>query len=190
MMDQELDPRIVRTRAAVLDVAVELLVEGGVRAVTVEAVVQRSGVARSTIYRHWPRRIDLVADTFSRLIPPLPVASPAGDLGERLRGVLRVLAGQMADEKYAAVVPAVLDSAARDPDLAGFRDRFAEAQRAPLVQILAAAAGRELSADIDVDGAVSALVGPLFFRRVVLAQGVDVDDADRAVEHFLRANGA
>ncbi|TPG31159.1 TetR/AcrR family transcriptional regulator [Mycolicibacterium hodleri] len=182
------DSRVARSRAAVLSAAVDLLVQGGAPAVTVEAVVQRSGVARSTIYRHWPRRIDLVADTFRTLIPPLPAVPAAGDLRTRLQSVLRGLAAQINEEKYAAMVPAVLDSTTRDPELAEFRDVFARSQRAPLDDVLreSTAAG-ELPADLDADGAIAALVGPLLFRRVVLAQRVDADYADHLVDAFLRA---
>lgn len=181
--------RVARTRAAVLSVAVEILVEGGAPAVTIEAVVQRSGVARSTIYRHWPRRIDLVADTFRTLIPPLAAAPESGDLRTRLRAVLGVLAAQINDERYAAVVPAVLDSANRDPELVEFRDVFARSQRAPLDTVLRASVDAgELSPDLDRDGAIAALVGPLLFRRVVLAQPVDADYADQLVDAFLRAH--
>lgn len=183
------DARVARSRAAVLTVAVDLLVEGGAPAVTIEAVVKRSGVARSTVYRHWPRRIDLVADTFRTLIPPLPAVPPSGDLRCRLQGVLRVLAGQMDDERYAAVVPAVLASAARDPELAEFREVFARSQRAPLDIVLreSAAAG-ELPADLDRDGAIAMLVGPLLFRRVILAQSVDAVFADQLIDAFLQAH--
>lgn len=183
------DPRVARSRAAVLSVAVEILVEGGAPALTIEAVVKRSGVARSTIYRHWPRRIDLVADTFRTLIPPLVAAPTAGDLRTRLRAVLRILAEQINDERYAAVVPAVLDSATRDPELAEFRDVFARSQRAPLDTVLReATATGELPADLDHDGAISALVGPLLFRRVVLAQNVDAAYADQLIDAFLTAH--
>ncbi len=65
--DRPDDPRVRRTRAAVVDTAVSLLVEGGVGAVTIEAIVRRSGVARSTIYRHWPSRTDVVAAAFGAL---------------------------------------------------------------------------------------------------------------------------
>jgi AcrR family transcriptional regulator len=182
------DPRVARSRAAVLKSAVEVLVEGGAPALTIEAVVQRSGVARSTVYRHWPRRIDLVAEAFRTLIPPLPDIPAADGLRPRLRGVLRVLAAQIDDERYASVVPAVLDSAARDPELAGFRADFARSQRAPLDAILrqAMAAG-ELPADLDCDGAIAGLVGPLLFRRIVLAQSVDAAYADALIDAFLRA---
>lgn len=183
------NPRVARSRAAVLATAVELLVEGGAPALTIEAVVQRSGVARSTVYRHWPRRIDLVADTFRTLIPPLPAVPAAGDLRTRLQLVLRDLAAQIDDEKYAAVVPAVLDSAARDPELAQFRDDFARSQRAPLDSILCnSIADGELPADLDRDGAIATLVGPLLFRRIVLAQSVDAAYADHLIDAFIRAH--
>ena len=69
-VEQTPDPRVSRTRAAVVQSAADLLIERGVAAVTIEAVVQRSGVTRSTIYRHWPTRGDIVAAAFTHLMPP------------------------------------------------------------------------------------------------------------------------
>ncbi len=182
-----LDPRVLRTRTAVLDVAAALLVEGGASAVTVEAIVQRSGVARSTIYRHWPSRADVVAAAFTRIIPPLPDPPPSGDVGSRLLAVLQTLAAQMAAERFAASVPAILDSTRRDPELAGFRRAFTDSQTRPLTEILHAAVAKgELGADLDVDAAVARLVGPMFFRRVVLDQPLDAGYADDTVRLFLR----
>ena len=56
-----MDPRIARTQKAVIDAATDLLVEGGPAALTMDAVVARSGVAKSTLYRHWETRDALVA---------------------------------------------------------------------------------------------------------------------------------
>ena len=54
------DPRIERTRTAVLDAASDLLAEAGVVGFNVDAVARRSGVARTTIYRHWPDANELL----------------------------------------------------------------------------------------------------------------------------------
>ena len=54
----------MRTREAVLTAATDLLVEGGPSAVTIDAVVARSGVAKSTIYRHWESRDEVLVAVF------------------------------------------------------------------------------------------------------------------------------
>ena len=47
-------PRDPRTRAAILAAARALLERGGLTAVTIEAIAQKAGVSRPTIYRYWP----------------------------------------------------------------------------------------------------------------------------------------
>ena len=49
----------------------------GYGAFTIEAVARRSGVAKSTIYRHWPGKLALIADA----LDTLNVQTPAGALG-------------------------------------------------------------------------------------------------------------
>ncbi len=67
----------------VLEAALSLLIERGYGELTIEAVAAESGVAKSTIYRHWPSRVELVNDAFLELKPALPVP-PEGDVRERL----------------------------------------------------------------------------------------------------------
>ena len=54
-----LDERVRRSRAAVIGATTQLLVERGFGGATVDEISRRSGVAKTTIYRHWPTRIDL-----------------------------------------------------------------------------------------------------------------------------------
>ena len=76
-----------------LDAALALLIERGYGELTIEAVAAESGVAKSTIYRHWPSRVELINDAFHELKPPLPVPTE-GDVRERLVAVLENLAQQ------------------------------------------------------------------------------------------------
>ncbi|MFF4260107.1 TetR family transcriptional regulator [Streptomyces sp. NPDC001663] len=46
------DPRALRSRAAALVSATELLVDGGPEKVTHAAVAGRAGIGRATVYRH------------------------------------------------------------------------------------------------------------------------------------------
>ena len=61
------DERVRRSRAKVLGVTAELLFECGLSGVSVDEVSRRSGVAKTTIYRHWPNRAGLLRDACSTI---------------------------------------------------------------------------------------------------------------------------
>jgi AcrR family transcriptional regulator len=77
-----------RTRAAIVDAAVELIQAG--EPATIEAAAGRAGVGRGTAYRYFPNRRALLAAAHPRatarsMLPPDPPTDPA----ERLRIVVR-----------------------------------------------------------------------------------------------------
>ena len=98
------DPRIERTRRVVLDATITLLIEGGYRTVTMEAVAAASGVAKSTIYRHWSNRDTLISDAFHALKPPIPV-SPEGDVRSKVTVLLEHLRGHWSPPPGPRVFP-------------------------------------------------------------------------------------
>ena len=83
------DPRIERTRQVVLDAALALVAESGYGAVTIEAVAARSGVAKSTIYRHWPGRGRARSTTPSTSCKPPVSECQGGDVREPRRAAAR-----------------------------------------------------------------------------------------------------
>ena len=181
------DPRVTRSVNAVVDAAVGLLLDGGTQAVTIDAVVARSGVAKSTIYRHWETRADVLRAAFDRLLPSIPDLPEEVPLADGLRLVLGRLAEALAEAEWVSVIPALLDAAGRDPDLAGLRDRLAAEHRAPLTAMVERAKLRgELGAGTDVSEAVSLLAGPLVYRRLIAQERSDQPFVDRLVEGFLR----
>jgi AcrR family transcriptional regulator len=58
-------PRSVHANQAIIDAIVDLLVSGGYREVTIEAVAARAGVAKTTIYRRWPSKAEMVVEAIS-----------------------------------------------------------------------------------------------------------------------------
>ena len=130
------DPRIERTRRVVLDAALALLVERGYGEVTIEAVAAESGVAKSTIYRHWPSRLELINDAFLELKPTLPVP-PEGNVRERLIVVLEHLAQDVAASRWSACLPALIDAAEHDPAARELNFRLASTGRQSLAGLLA-----------------------------------------------------
>ncbi|MFJ8814635.1 MULTISPECIES: TetR/AcrR family transcriptional regulator [Amycolatopsis] len=183
------DPRLDRSRSAILSAAVALLSEGGVRAVTIEAVTSRSGVARSTLYRHFPNNTELLAAAFRELLPPLD--PPAGGTPrERLLRLVRAQAGQIEGAPAMAALvwmAAIGLDGGGAPDegergrLAALREHVVDTYRRPFDAVLADC----LPGEEDVDFAAARLVGPLLFNALILRRPSDAAFCARLVDDFL-----
>lgn len=185
------DKRVERSRAAVMSACQELVCQRGVGGVSVEGVAELSGVAKTTIYRHWPSREALLADTLCSLSAP-PEIVPGVSVRSDLEGVLRWLATSLVHERWPVVLPSVLDAATRDPELARAHRQLRLERRAPLTDALARAVARgELPAGLDVERAVDLLAGPLFYRRLLGERPADEPGfVEAVVDGALHALGA
>ena len=183
-MTVESDPRVARSKAAIIEAATQLLLDGGVHAITVDAVAERSGVSKATIYRHWESRQDLILDALHRLKPAHPVpdhGNVRADLVHLLSGLRDHLASPAA-----AAFTSMAGAAEHDPELARVRQEFTTARRHPIQTVVERAIERhELPADLDVDFFISSVVGPLFYRRVVQGRSVPQAWAELAVDSAL-----
>lgn len=185
------DQRVARSRAAVLDAGVELLVECGPQAVTVDAIVQRSGVAKTTIYRHWGSREDLVVDVIREVVKPTPALRADLPFEEALRTMMRASCTQAADDRLRRAFPALLLAKAQSqPALERLRDETQDDHHSRLEEILRrGVAEGHLRPDVTVQDAVIQLMAPM----VLLTCGFhDLDDptttADRIVDLFLSSH--
>jgi AcrR family transcriptional regulator len=167
------DERVRRSKETVLKTTAELLAEGGLGGVSVDEVARRSGVAKTTIYRHWPTRSDLLIDACSQLGTRQEVPDTGSFAGD-LRAHLTTLATLLQTARWSSVVPSVVDAAERDPDLAVILGRIQIGHAAPFREIIARAAQRgEIPADTDVSAMVASLMGPLFYRRWFTREPID-----------------
>ena len=160
-----LDVRVRRSRATVLGVTAELLLERGFAGASVDEITRRSGVAKTTIYRHWPTRGDLLRDACSSIGTPLEVPDTGSYEGD-VTALVTSLAHLLRSAKWTSVLPSVIDAAERDPDIAAMYSRLQEGYSAPLLLVIQRAMQRgELSKTADAALLVAALTGPLFYRR-------------------------
>ena len=81
-------PRSSQTDRSIRDAALELLRVDGPGAVTIDSVASRSGVARTTIYRRYSSRDDLLAAVLDELVES-GVPRPDRPVPDKLRWVLR-----------------------------------------------------------------------------------------------------
>ncbi len=183
------DPRAQRSRAAVVQGAAELLLAEGPGGVTVDAVVQRTGVARSTIYRHFPTSTDVLRAAVDAVLPEVVPRGPAAaGEGPREALVRRVsaTAEQLTTGAWVRALPALLELVAREPALEAHRTEIVARHRANLEEHLRAAQVAGLLPDgTDLRVAAARLVGPLFYRRLVTGEPLTRELCEHLVDTVL-----
>lgn len=161
-------PRSEEAHRAILDAALELLVERGYSALTVEGIASRAGVGKATIYRRWASKLPLVIEAFGEL-PGLEEAD-TGDLVGDLERMLRSYLEVFSSTPLGAVVPSLAGELPHNPELMDLFAPVVRGRRQPLIRALERAVARgEIPADTDLDLAADLIVGPitvrLFFSR-------------------------
>ncbi|MCM3702267.1 TetR/AcrR family transcriptional regulator [Paenibacillus macerans] len=170
---EKVNRRVERSRHTVLTTAFELLSEGGVASFTVDEVARRSGVAKTTIYRHWPTREALVIDACSRMIAEQETPD-TGSLEGDITAILVEIAHLLQTANWSFVLPSIVDTAERNPEFAEIHSRIQRGHAAPLREALQRAVGRgDLSAQADLSTIVASLLGPLFYRRWFSREPID-----------------
>ena len=184
-IDRDPDPRIERSRRLILSAALDLLGEVGFGRLTIEGVAARAGVGKSTIYRHWPGRLELVEDAV-RLLKP-EVASPAsGPVRDRVVALLQQVATTLADSTWSRCLPAIIDAAERDPEVLDIHRRLTCERREVLVGLLAeGVASGEIVPVTDLCLLAETLVGPIIVRRLLFHEPFDPDDVPRLVDQVI-----
>ncbi|MFF3085143.1 TetR/AcrR family transcriptional regulator [Streptomyces nojiriensis] len=171
-----------RRRGEIFAACLDLLAAHGYDLLTIEGVAQRANVNKTTIYRWWPSKSELLRDALLNsglLAFDLPdTGSLAGDLtalGTRVQDLL-------ADEHKRAVVEAALVGAVRHPAMRDLVSSFLEDRLGRHQPIFVRAVARgELPASFDPSLLVDALAGALWLRILVRRRGVTDGFAQQAV---------
>lgn len=175
--------RTARTRAAVLAAARAELGEGGLGALSFEAIARRSGVHLATIYRRWRTLDRLVTDM---LIDWAGAALPIPDTGELLTD-LRALAHGIAtgytDPANRALIEAVVAAAAREQWAAhALHDMFDTRLRMTGVVVEWAIERGELPSGTQPKEVIATMAAPIYYRMLITRQPIDGALADRAAQ--------
>jgi TetR/AcrR family transcriptional regulator, regulator of autoinduction and epiphytic fitness len=180
------DPRIERSRQVILSAALEELGEIGYGGFAIESVAARAGVGKSTIYRHWPDKLALIADAFQTFhedsLPDVESGSPR----EKVARVLRHVAEIVASSTFSSCIPALIDAAERDESLRKFYIRFQREARQPLIKVIAdGVADGSFSSRIDPEIAAFALLGAIFFCRLMTSKRFNPKSAEDLIDTVL-----
>lgn len=175
-----------RRADAIFAAAIDLLTAHGYDGVTVEAVAHRAGVNKTTIYRWWSSKDDLlaVALTESRV---LAFAVPdTGSLRGDLLALARSITGLLTDPATAAIATAALAAAPTRPQIAAItRSFFADRMEREQEIFDRAIARGELRAGTDPAAIMDLLAGAVWFRLRLRNEPVGPEYLDYLVDLVL-----
>jgi TetR/AcrR family transcriptional regulator, regulator of autoinduction and epiphytic fitness len=185
--ERQVDPRIERSRMLILTAAVQELAEVGYGRVRIESIAARAGVGKSTIYRHWPDKLALIADAFEtfheQMVPDL------GELPVRdaVALLIRHVAEVVLDSTFSRCIPALIEGAERDERVRDFHHRYSRERRQALIDLIARGVqGGEITDAVDPELATTTLLGAVFYRRLMTEAPFDPNDAAELVHLVLR----
>jgi len=161
-------PRDEAARERIRDAALQLLEEVGFANVTCDAIAQRSGTSKATIYRWWPNKAAVLIDAFVESVTPeLPLRDPTtleDYVTVHLRQFARVVAG-----RKGRLLAAVIAAAQNDPEVeAAFLSHWIKPRRALSRQAFQKLKDRGLMPEnLDIEQVLDAMYGPLHFLLMV-----------------------
>lgn len=176
-------PRNAAADSAILAATRALLAERGFADLTIAEVAARAGVAKTTLYRRWPGKADLVVDAMAALFGSLELVDHGSMLQDAL-GVVRQYAELLSLPETKAALLALAAESQRDATLhEKVKRQVVHPQRRLVLEGWDRAAERgEVEGETDVDLIFDIVCGTLVQR--ILIGGEPVDD-----EYLVRLVG-
>lgn len=173
--------RSARVRSAVLDATIELLSEMPYDALTVEEVAARAGVHKTTVYRRWPTKLELVTDaTLTRSEQAVPIPD-TGSLQGDLQALARSVAANIGSDAGGRMTRSIVGAAATSPDVAKGLPLFWSERLGLAGAVVDRAIARgELPPGTDGHLLIETLIGPLYVRLLLTGEPVTHAVADQA----------
>src|SRR5580658_3695775 len=158
-------PRSPRIQSAILKAAVDLVLESGFKALSMDAIAGRAGVGRMTIYRRWPNKAAIIMDAFVGRVDQNTLFLPAKNFEESIRLQMRKMAKAFRG-KDGALIRALLAEAQFDPELAtALRERWTMPRRRMAIAFFQDGIKKGfLRKDVDPDAMIDLLYAPIYYR--------------------------
>jgi AcrR family transcriptional regulator len=161
-------PRDTSVDSKVIDATLEILNSDGLGGLSIEGIASRAGVGKTTIYRRWDSKEELLVDAIATMVHEVEVPDSGdirGDLITAISGMHRFVSDTRAGE----VFPWLVGEIASGSELGlRYAASVIGPRRAMMAQLITHAIERgDLSNDLDVDLAIDMLTGPVIIRRMM-----------------------
>lgn len=170
-------PRDDSVDKRVIEATLSLLAEDGLAALSMESIASTAGVSKSSLYRRWDSKEELIVDAVATIAQAVEV-SDTGDLRHDLIAAIDGLRALVSDSRAGEVFPWLVSEIASRTDIGIlYFTTVVQPRRLAIAELLASARERgEIRTDLDIDTAVDLLTGPIIIRR--MAGNIDAAPAD------------
>jgi AcrR family transcriptional regulator len=179
-------PRSERAERAIIEAALDLLIRQGVAGLSMEAVAQQAGVAKTTVYRRWARKYDLIVDVVASLKGPV-VQPPGESVRDDLVFLLTSARRNSTRPQFGPLMTALASAAGEHPELVDmFCKRIVAPRNAVIRDVLRRGVAEGLvSPDAALDLAVHILVSPLMVHSCLVPMSLGREQIERLVDTVL-----
>ncbi|SDJ15182.1 DNA-binding transcriptional regulator, AcrR family [Actinokineospora alba] len=178
-------PRDMEVDRRVLDIAAAQLVERGYAGLSIDAVAEAAGVAKTTLYRRWPSKDHLAVAVTARMQEADPVAD-TGDIRVDLVNYLTHIVAAINRSRSLGLVAELAAAAARHDDIGELIHGVFTRRNALVLALIERAKQRgELRADTDAVVLFDQLAGALYYRVLFTGMPIDPAYAERLVTAAL-----
>jgi AcrR family transcriptional regulator len=161
-------PRDEATRARIREATISLLEEVGFANLTCDAIAQRAGTSKATIYRWWPNKVAVVIDAFTTTVAPALPFHEADTLEEYVTVNLRQFAKAISG-RSGRLLSAIIAAAQDDPDVEhAFLTHWIKPRRVVARRSLQKFQDAGLMApEFEIEQVLDAMYGPFHFLLMV-----------------------
>jgi AcrR family transcriptional regulator len=180
-------PRSPRIQSAILKAAVDLTLETGFKALSMDAIAGRAGVGRMTIYRRWPNKAAIIMDAFVERVDPNTLFLPGKNYEESIRMQMGAMAKAFRG-KDGALLRALLAEAQFDPELANaLRERWTMPRRRMAIAYFEEGQKKGfLRQDADPNAIIDLLYAPIYYRLQMGTGPISDAYIDEIFEHAMK----
>ena len=170
-----------------LTAAQEIILSCGMNACTVDEVARRSGVAKTTIYRHFDDANELSMAAVETMVEH--VSTPDhGSLRADLHEIIHAFRRVVSHDTFKQLFAEMLARAVRDAEFAKIYDEAQEMRHAPLrIAIQRGMARGEVDPEIDLETAMYFVQGPFVAKRLIEMDELTEQEIDNFLDLIVRA---
>lgn len=168
--------RSISSRDAILKKTLSLLEVNGFNKLSIEEIASHAGVGKSTIYRWWPNKRQLVMEAFLEYMNPAVPFLDSGDSCKDLLNQIRSV-GKTYRERSGKILIEVLAQGQTDQLILNlFTSEFLIPRKEKaLLVIERGIKNNEFRSEIDPSIVVDILYAPIFFRMLMKYESIDDD---------------